>query len=132
MMRLVARVERASLPLPDGEFAALMKFAYPEMVFTNEVSTLLAESRALGVLEETHVVFTNAARALRRSSDQLMQACTGGERSFVVQADHSVIAPPDLDAELVQQLNAFATLESDAGALVFRGAARTQDHCIFA
>ena len=44
----------------------------------------------------------------------------GGSTQAIVQADHTVIAPPDLRADVAAWLASIAVLESDAGAFIYR------------
>jgi hypothetical protein len=44
----------------------------------------------------------------------------GGSTQAIVQADHTVIAPPDLRADVAAWLASIAVLESDAGAYIYR------------
>jgi hypothetical protein len=50
----------------------------------------------------------------------LADALAAGPTAFTVQADHTVIAPPGLDADLDSTLSRIAALESDAGARIYR------------
>ncbi len=119
MIRALAALDAGS-GWPDGDAATAIAASRHALCSEGEVLTILAEARALGCVDDTVAALTPAARALLDGVAALADACTGGASSFVVQADHSVIAPPDLDSDLAARLHAVADLESSAGASVLR------------
>jgi hypothetical protein len=112
-----------ALPVGSGcnesEFAAWFADAYPVLVSPRIVHQLVAEARFLGVVDEGLVSLTPLARAWLTGED-LGEVVGRGPTEFIVQADHTVIAPPDLDPEVASVLSQIAQLESTAGAHTYR------------
>lgn len=50
----------------------------------------------------------------------LLDADLGGATTAVVQADETIVCPPDLDPDVLARLSRLARIESDAGARIFR------------
>ncbi len=86
------------------------------------VAGLTAAARALGLVPPGGPVgLTDLARRLLHGGPAAARAALPTpSREFVVQADHTVIAPPDLHPEVAATLERYAELESDAGARVYR------------
>ena len=86
------------------------------------VAGLTAAARALGLVPPAGPVgLTDLARRLLHGGPAAARAALPTpSREFVVQADHTVIAPPDLHPEVAATLERYAELESDAGARVYR------------
>ncbi|MFN0029237.1 MAG: helicase-associated domain-containing protein [Acidimicrobiales bacterium] len=70
--------------------------------------------------ERTLVWLAPAGRALLDGPGAVDQLLGQGSAAFVVQPDHSVIAPADLRVELSQGLDRIARRHSEGGALVWR------------
>lgn len=100
--------------------------SWPQLVWPSQAAAAIEALRALGMVEpEGRVGLTNAARALLDGTlkDQVDAAGPGaaaGSSKFVVQGDSTVIATPDVDLDSRLFLDRIATLESDAGARVYR------------
>ncbi|MBU1227459.1 MAG: helicase-associated domain-containing protein [Actinobacteria bacterium] len=85
------------------------------------VDQLVAEARVLGLVPvEGPVGLTRGARLLVSGAEALDDVLNDAAASFTVQADHSVVAPPDLHPDLIGDLERIAHLESDAGARIYR------------
>jgi hypothetical protein len=87
------------------------------------VDTVVADLVTLGVVEagDGGVVGLSAAgRALCDDLDELSEVLAQGTDHFVVQPDHSVIAPPGLRPAVLERLARLADLESEGGASVWR------------
>lgn len=114
--------------LPDGQgleeddLVAHAGFARPYDLHAPAVRGLVAAARVLGLVPpEGPVGLTAAARALLAGGvDAVEDALPAPRTDFIVQADHTVVAPPDLDAELAARLERYADLESAAGARTYR------------
>jgi hypothetical protein len=113
--------------LPDGcgaeqeRLAELAAFTRPALLAGPTFDALIAAARVLGLVPATGPVgLTPAARALLQGPDALEAALPPPRTEFTVQADHSVVAPPDLAPYLASRLGRYAELESQAGALLYR------------
>lgn len=117
--------------LPDGHgvgAAELPGWAHDEhhLLFPPVVDQVLAELVALGLVEtaaDGTVGLSAAGRAVCGDLDALAPVLGGDADHFVVQPDHSIIAPPDLNAAVAERLRRIAELESSGGAQVWRLAA---------
>jgi hypothetical protein len=99
----------------------LASWRLPGLLDHGRVSGLVAAARVLGLVPaDGPVGLTGVARALRQGLAALDDALPEGRRELVVQADLTVITPPDADADLTAELARYADLESDAGARVWR------------
>lgn len=88
----------------------------PEMV-----EQLVSEARVLGLVPgDDPVGLTTAARLLLAGVEKFEELAQDGSRQFTVQADHTIIAPPDLDPDVLATLERFTRVESEAGALIYR------------
>jgi hypothetical protein len=130
--QLVAPLARAALiktlaDLPEGEGLAVDDLT-ARLVFDNVglmapaiVNQLVNEARVLGLVPgDGPVGLTPSGRMLLAGIQALETMTGGGPRQFTVQPDHTIIAPPDLDAEVIADLERFTSLESEAGALIYR------------
>ena len=122
---------RALRHIPEGaavdrkQFARWFAFQYPTMCTPAIADQLVDQARILGLLDGTdHIVPTPLARHWLAGED-LLAVVAAGSGGFVVQADHTIIAPPDLSHEVTVRLHQIATLESDHGAHVYRIADHT-------
>lgn len=82
---------------------------------------LVAAARVLGLIpEEGPAGLTGLARALLAGVEVLTAALPPPVTAFTVQGDGSVVAPPDLAPDVSARLERYATLESAAGARLYR------------
>jgi hypothetical protein len=115
-----ALAELDGVSLHRGEFATWMVHRHPTLHDVETTAQLLAEAEVLGLVEGSDRVTLTAAARLLFGGGQVEEVLSGGPVTFVVQADHSLIAPPDLAADVAATLERFAHLESDAGARIYR------------
>ena len=66
------------------------------------------------------VTLSTAGRALGESIGRVAELLAQGSDQFIVQPDHSIIAPADLNPAVAQRLGRLADLESEGGATVWR------------
>lgn len=116
------------LTLPDDSgveedvFVRLCAWRYPDALGPAGADEMLAVLRLLSLVPaDGPVGLTPLARALLREGAGAVTALTGGvTEKVIVQADHTVIAPPNLAPAVAARLGEIAVLESDAGAQVWR------------
>ncbi len=72
------------------------------------------------VTSEGPVALTALGRLLVEGPQQVIEAPFGASDSVIVQADLTVLAPPDLDPALAARLRTLARLESHGGANLYR------------
>lgn len=114
--------------LPDGHgwvdadhAARWIEHRYAPVGDAEAATICLAELRALGVVApDGPAGLTPLGRLALGDPDAVADAQLGSATEAVVQADETVICPPDLDADLSARLGELAKLESDAGARIFR------------
>ena len=100
--------------------AGWLAFRYASLLEFDVAAQLIAQATVLGLIDHAdHVALTPLTRHLL-AGDDLSDVVAGGTAVFVVQADHTVIAPPDLAADVALQLGTIASLESHSGARVYR------------
>jgi hypothetical protein len=105
----------------DAEVGRWMAHRYGPMGHEQAILEVLADLRALGLGSAHGPLGLTEVAALALTDPALVaRADFGSADQAVVQADETVICPPDLDADLVARLGRLATLESDAGARIFR------------
>lgn len=116
----------AALPPGTGvgldDLVRLISFRHPTRPTLAQYEGMVAALRELGVVTASGPVgLSTLGRALVcdgvAAAEQLLPASVD---TFVVQPDRSVVAPPDLDAEVLVRLSRYAVLESEAGARVLR------------
>ncbi|MGI8874038.1 MAG: helicase-associated domain-containing protein [Egibacteraceae bacterium] len=115
----------ASLPpgmgLADDDLVALAAHRCPALLDPPTTPNLVAAARALGLVPaDGPVGLTALARALLDGPEALAAALPPPVTGFVVQADLSVVAPPDLAPDVAARLERYAVLESSAGARLYR------------
>ncbi|MBW3578985.1 MAG: helicase-associated domain-containing protein [Actinobacteria bacterium] len=129
LTRTAARVRLltllADLPpgtgLPADALAERALFAYPNVVDRDVVAGAVGALRVLGLVPaDGPVGLTDMARALLDGPRRAAALLSPPTRRFAVQADHTVVAGPDLADDLSTELGRYADLESGAGAHVFR------------
>lgn len=114
--------------LPDGQgvpsTALATWLAGRRMLFEDQapaVERLLGELRYLGLVPPTGAVgLTALGRALLSRPGAVAGLLPTTVDSFVVQADHTVIAPPDLSPEVRAGLDRMAVVESTGAATTLR------------
>lgn len=85
------------------------------------VRQLIEEARILGLVPPGDVVgLGSAGRTLLTGVPELERSIASAADRFIVQADHTIIAPPDLHHDITTTLERFTRLESDAGARIYR------------
>lgn len=104
------------------DLAALCGWRYPESLGPEGADHIIQALRVLDLVPaDGPVGLTGTARALLTGGSDQVQAMIGpAADQVVVQADHSVIAPPGLSPAVAGELAAIADLESDAGAQIWR------------
>jgi hypothetical protein len=81
----------------------------------------LFELRALGVAtSDGPVALTDLGRAALKDPASVDGLEFGSSSAVIVQADHTVIGPPDLDPSVAAELVAICEVESEAGAFIYR------------
>ncbi len=86
-----------------------------------EAIEAIDDLRLLGVVASSGPVgLTELGDAALRDPVAAAAIEVGGSTQAIVQADHTVIAPPDLRADVAAWLASIAVLESDAGAYIYR------------
>ena len=112
----------------SGVMASWTVHQYPQVLWPSQTSAVIEAARALGLVPpDGPVGLTRSARALldgtldhgnpSAAADNAPPAHTG---MLIVQGDHTVIAPPDVDLDARLFLDRIATLETDAGARIYR------------
>lgn len=105
--------------VPESSFAAWAVRA--RMVCaarSGELPELLQGLRALGLVPLSGPVgLTDLARTVLRDPAAVR---LGGSGRIVVQADHTVVVPPDVEPDLVARIERLATLVSEGAARVYR------------
>ena len=120
----LARVLR-DLPAGSGlaadDLADRAEFLAPLLLPAPATGGLVAAARALGLVPGAGPVgLTALGRAVLEGPDAVEAALPEPRSEFTVQADHTVIAPPDLAPEVTAALERYAEVESAAGARVYR------------
>lgn len=116
----------ASLPAgvgwtDDTEVAAWCEHRYWPVGDSEAVIGSLGDLRALGVVTATGPAsLTQLGRLALRDPGAVAGVDLGSADTAVVQADHTVVCPPNLDSDLAIRLGEIATLESASGARIFR------------
>jgi hypothetical protein len=108
--------------LEPEHLRAVCRWRMPTLLDDPSVDGLVAVARVLGLVPpDGPVGLSGAARALLDGGvDALAAALPEGRSELVVQADLTVITPPDADPDLTGALARYADLESDAGARIWR------------
>jgi hypothetical protein len=85
------------------------------------VRDALADLRALGVVtDDGPIGLTHLGRAALDDPASIGEVLGAEATSAIVQADLTVVAPPDLRHDLALRLGTIADVESDSGAIVYR------------
>jgi hypothetical protein len=107
--------------LPADALVATAAFHHPTMLGGAALSGIVDAARVLGLVPATGPVgLTRLGRALLDGPEAVEAALPSPRTDFTVQADHTVIAPPDLAHEMTIRLERYADVESAAGARIYR------------
>ncbi len=114
--------------LPAGQGVSLAGLAdladhhHPTLGLPDVLAALIAVMRVLGLVPaDGPIGLSRLGRALVTAGpDAVEELLPPPETTFTVQADHSVVAPPNLAAEVLAGLDRYAVRESDAGASIHR------------
>jgi hypothetical protein len=109
-----------SVAVDRKQFGHWVAFKYPTMCTPGIANQLVDQAQILGLLDGTDLIVPTPLARHWLAGDDLRAVVAAGSRGFVVQADHTIIAPPDLSHEVTVRLHQIATLESDHGAHVYR------------
>jgi len=113
--------------LPEGHgyadataFASWFHDRYASLGHQDAALECIGDLRTLGVVTCGRLALSRLGRAVLDDPSSVA-ALTGAESASVtVQADLTVIAPPDLRHDLIVELDAIAALENNSGALTYR------------
>lgn len=107
--------------LDDEAAATWIEHRHGSMAVAGAVLECLRDLRVLGVVTTTGPAgLTELGRLALDDPKAVREVDLGGATSAVVQADETVVCPPDLDPDVSVRLGRIARLESDAGARIFR------------
>lgn len=118
--------ELASLPagtgwVDDEQVAAWCGHRYAPIGSARAVINVMEDLRRMGVVTASgSVALTEFGRLALEDPAAALDLDLGSADQAVVQADQTIVCPPDLDPDLRLRLSEIAVLESDAGALTFR------------
>jgi hypothetical protein len=105
---------------PD-QFAEWLAHHYAPQADKAVALEVIEDLRRLGVVASSGPVgLTELGEAALRDPMAAADIEVGGSTQAIVQADHTVIAPPDLRSDIAAWLASIAVVESDAGAFVYR------------
>lgn len=107
--------------LDDAEAGRWMHHRYASMAVDAAVVECLRDLRVLGVVApDGPAGLSELGRRALEDPASVASADFGSAETAVVQADETIVCPPDLVAHVVERLGRIAVLESDTGARVFR------------
>lgn len=107
--------------LPEEDLAATAAFHHPGLFDEQALRGVVAAARALGLVPAAGPIgLTRLGRALLDGPEAVEAALPPPRTDFTVQADHTVIAPPDLAFEVATRIERYADIESTAGARIYR------------
>ena len=119
LRKLVVQTFTASTAaLSDASFWPLFAFLHPLPTIHSKkdtISHLLQEVRWIGA-----VAHGQATAVVRESFAETSRLCPEPIEQFIIQADHTAMAPGPLTPEVQRTLSSFATLESPGLASVYR------------
>lgn len=105
----------------DAAFCAWLDHRHGPMGHSELALEALSDLRALGVVEATGpTALTSVGRSVLDDPASLDDLTSTEARTAYVQADLTVVAPPDLDHDVSIRLATLADVESDSGAVVSR------------
>jgi hypothetical protein len=107
--------------LPEDALAATAAFHHPGILQGPALRGIIDAARVLGLVPVTGPVgLTRLGRALLEGPGAVEAALPPPRTDFTLQADHTVIAPPDLALDMTSRLERYADVESAAGARIYR------------
>ncbi len=106
----------------DDTLTRLCGWRYPESLGSQGAGSIIQALRVLDLVPaDGPVGLTTMGRALLSGGVAEVELVMGPTATqVIIQADHSVIAPPGLSPAVAQRLSAVADLHSDAGAQIWR------------
>ncbi|CAN5494901.1 helicase-associated domain-containing protein [soil metagenome] len=104
----------------ESEFATWFRDRHASLGHRDAALECIADLRLLGVVTAGPVALTRLGRAVLADPGSVAEMAGPESSAVVVQADLTVIAPPDLRHDLVVGLDALADLESASGAMTYR------------
>ncbi|MGH8886995.1 MAG: helicase-associated domain-containing protein [Egibacteraceae bacterium] len=115
----------ADLPPDRGlsmdALAATAAFHHPGLFRDRALAGAVDAARVLGLVPASGPVgLTRLGRALLDGPEAVEAALPAARTDFTLQADHTVIAPPDLAHDVTTRLERYADIESAAGARIYR------------
>jgi len=117
----LANLEPAAGWTNPDQFAEWVAHHYAPEGDKAEALEAVDDLRHLGVIASSGPAgLTELGAAALRDPVAAADIEVGGSTQAIVQADHTVIAPPDLRADVAAWLASIAVLESDAGAFIYR------------
>ncbi len=118
----VLRTLEEGTGVDDEALADLCAWRYPDSLGPDGAGSIIQAMRVLDLVPASGPVgLTVMARALLEGGVATVTQVMGPTaEQVIVQADHSVIAPPGLSPAVAQRLSAIADLQSDAGAQIWR------------
>ncbi|MEE8600016.1 helicase-associated domain-containing protein [Euzebya tangerina] len=108
--------------VPPEVLGELCAWHYPESLGVEGATAMVQALRLLGLVPAAGPVgLTTLGRTLLTSGPTQVDRQLGiAAEHVIVQADHSVVAPPNLAPGIARQLASVAVLESEAGAQIWR------------
>ncbi|MGH8908270.1 MAG: helicase-associated domain-containing protein [Egibacteraceae bacterium] len=120
LLRMLAELP-AGCGLAPADMGAQASFREPVLLPQPRVNGVVEAARVLGLVPPTGPIgLTRLGRALLDGPDAVEAAMPAPRKEFTVQADHTVIAPPDLAPDVITGLERYADVESAAGARIYR------------
>jgi Helicase conserved C-terminal domain len=115
----------ADLPPGRGltmdDLAATVAFHHPGLFRDRALAGVVDAARVLGLVPASGPIgLTRLGRALLDGPGAVEAALPAPRADFTLQADHTVIAPPDLAHDVMTRLERYADVESAAGARIYR------------
>ncbi len=105
----------------DGSFCEWLEFRHSRMGNSELVAQCLGDLRTLGLVErDGPLALTSVGRSVLDDPTSLDDLASTDVTTAYVQADLTVVAPPDLHHDLATRLATLADIESDSGAMVSR------------
>lgn len=104
----------------DAEVAAWMEHSYAPMAVHDAIVECLRDLRLLGMVHPSGpVALSVIGRLALEDAAALDTLDFGAATEAIVQADMSIICPPDMDMDLLGRIESLATLDSDHGARTY-------------
>lgn len=105
----------------DADVGRWIEHRYASIAVDEAVVECIRDLRALGmVTADGPVALTELGRLALDDATEVERVEFGSATTAIVQADETIVCPPDLDAALVVRAGEVARLESDSGARIFR------------